>query len=192
MVVLKELAQVLGLFRGGAARPAPEANDRLTAPLLDLARRTSYPAPQGEELQALGRDSHQARRSGRRAGGPARGHRLEDRARRLIRNESMERTARWRRQPAIRIEGARPPGQQPGRRDRPRAACDRLRGRRPLLPRPVHRRGGGHPHSRIEDHRRAAVASSPGRVRGPRRLSSLGPGAWSRFIAMCDIPGRPS
>ncbi len=36
MVVLKELVQILGLFRGGAARPAPAAGDRLTAPLLDL------------------------------------------------------------------------------------------------------------------------------------------------------------
>jgi cysteinyl-tRNA synthetase len=36
VVVLKELAQILGLFRRPAARPVPEAQDRLTAPLLDL------------------------------------------------------------------------------------------------------------------------------------------------------------
>ena len=36
MVVFKELTQILGLFRRAAAAPAPEAHDRLTAPLLDL------------------------------------------------------------------------------------------------------------------------------------------------------------
>jgi cysteinyl-tRNA synthetase len=36
MVVLKELTQILGLFRGGVARPEPTAGDRLTSPLLDL------------------------------------------------------------------------------------------------------------------------------------------------------------
>jgi cysteinyl-tRNA synthetase len=36
MVVLKELTQILGLFRRPVGRPEPEAQDRLTAPLLDL------------------------------------------------------------------------------------------------------------------------------------------------------------
>jgi cysteinyl-tRNA synthetase len=36
MVVLKELAQILGLFRRPLVRPEPAAQDRLTAPLLDL------------------------------------------------------------------------------------------------------------------------------------------------------------
>jgi cysteinyl-tRNA synthetase len=36
VVVLKELTQILGLFRKPTARPLPEAQDRLTAPLLDL------------------------------------------------------------------------------------------------------------------------------------------------------------
>jgi cysteinyl-tRNA synthetase len=36
VVVLKELSQILGLFRRPAAQPVPEAEDRLTAPLLDL------------------------------------------------------------------------------------------------------------------------------------------------------------
>src|SRR5205807_1914525 len=36
MVVLKELSQILGLFRRPWAPPEPEAQDRLTAPLLDL------------------------------------------------------------------------------------------------------------------------------------------------------------
>jgi cysteinyl-tRNA synthetase len=36
MVVLKELSQILGLFQKPYAKPEPEAQDRLTAPLLDL------------------------------------------------------------------------------------------------------------------------------------------------------------
>ena len=36
MVVLKELSQILGLFRRAAQRPRAEAQDRLTSPLLDL------------------------------------------------------------------------------------------------------------------------------------------------------------
>jgi cysteinyl-tRNA synthetase len=36
MVVLKELSQILGLFRKPYAKPESEAQDRLTAPLLDL------------------------------------------------------------------------------------------------------------------------------------------------------------
>jgi cysteinyl-tRNA synthetase len=36
MVVLKELCQILGLFRQPLERPAGVSHDRLTAPLLDL------------------------------------------------------------------------------------------------------------------------------------------------------------
>jgi cysteinyl-tRNA synthetase len=36
MVVLKELTQILGLFRRPSEKPEPEGQDRLTAPLLDL------------------------------------------------------------------------------------------------------------------------------------------------------------
>ncbi len=74
MVVLKELSQLLGLFRARFARtcPSPTHDGLFTPALLDLAGRAADPGPQGQELHPLRRDPAAARRSRRRPRRPPR------------------------------------------------------------------------------------------------------------------------
>ena len=62
MVVLKELTQILGLFRQTRRRSPRPSQDGLTGALLDLLVELRAQAPQGEELRARRRDPQPARR----------------------------------------------------------------------------------------------------------------------------------
>ena len=52
MVVLKELSQILGLFRRPREGRAPRGDGLTDRPLARLCWSSSAPGPQGEELQA--------------------------------------------------------------------------------------------------------------------------------------------
>ena len=147
MVVLKELSQILGLFRRPAAR-RPSLGRRPDRRPARPACRPPHPAPQGEELRAGRRDPQPARRAGRDPRRPPRRHPLADRAAALTRMEPVqgrEDRPGWPRSSTESNQAAARSRSRPGRGDRPRLERDGLRGGRAVAARAVRGRGGRDP-----------------------------------------------
>ena len=211
MVVLKELTQILGLFRQPARQARTGAGPPDRAPARP-AGAPPYSAPQGEELQALADEIRnrlaalgvvlEDRPDGTPGGSSRAAERAGSRRRPVTQpvcgdptvqggTRSMATTANVRRADDA-TSASRRPG--PGARDRPRPERDRLRGGRAVARGPVRRRGGGDPpaaRAKATWATRLEVLHR-GDPRGPRRLPAVGPGPGAGPQPRASTPGRRS